>query len=212
MQNTTEPERLQAVFTWQGVKIDPGRVSTYPSSNLNDVRSTVQVCVRRHTCWLLLVPVDQQHQGLVRPKWGCPWCVLRHIELIAELPLQKNRGELVTNWKIVPFFKSRAQFCKTCCIRAIWDQSWGRSFLQMDWMGNRPSWPWLWVLKKKKPGLIKNLGCLTFGQVSCSPHRLDTPRLRWCCCSRRSSPPSSSSPPSTLRTCWKPARKCFNPI
>ena len=55
----------------------------------------------------------------------------------------------------------------------------------------------------------KNLGCLTFGQVSCSPHWLDTPRPRWCCCSRRSSPPPSSSPPSTLRTCRKPGRKCF---
>ena len=123
MQNTTEPERLQAVFTWQGVKIDPGRVSTYPSSNLNDIRSTVQVCVRRHTCGLLLVPVDQQHQGVVRPKRGLRRRVLGHIELITELPLQKNRGELVTNWKIVPFFKSSAQFCQTCCICAVWDQS-----------------------------------------------------------------------------------------
>ena len=41
---------FRQLFTWQGVKIDPGRVSTYPSSDLNDVTSTVQVCVRRHTC------------------------------------------------------------------------------------------------------------------------------------------------------------------
>ena len=41
---------FRQLFTWQGVKVDPCRVSTNPSSDLYDVRSTVQVCVRGHTC------------------------------------------------------------------------------------------------------------------------------------------------------------------
>ena len=96
--------------TWQGVKIKPSRVTSNPSRDLDNVCFTIQISVRQHTCRLLLVLVDQQHQGVVRPKRTLLRSVLRHIELVAKLALEQNRGEFVANWKRVLILNISAQF------------------------------------------------------------------------------------------------------
>ena len=89
------------IATWQCMKVKPSRITSNSSRDLNNVRCSIQICIGQHTCRLLLVLVDQQHQGVVGTKRTLFRNVLGHIELVAKLALKQNRCELVTNWKHV---------------------------------------------------------------------------------------------------------------
>ena len=154
-----------SLLTWQGVKIKPSRVPSNSSRDLDNVCCTIQVGVRQHTCRLLLVLVDQQHQGVVWPERTLFGNVLRHLELVADLALEQNRGELVANWKTVPVLNVSPQFGQTGGKSTIGNQSRGRPFAQMNWMGNQLRWSWSWKdLERMKPWL--RLQTLSFQQLA----------------------------------------------
>ena len=92
------------------MKIKPSRVTSNSSRDLDNVCFTIQLGVGQHTCRLLLVLVDQQHQGVVWAKGALFRSVLRHIELVAKLALEQNRGEFVADRKSIFVLNISTQF------------------------------------------------------------------------------------------------------